>query len=155
MALLLLFFPDVENHIEPNPFSKEAAERLSRYHNDGTITGKCEIPLHFISFFFLQSAFHIRRYLASFFPPLCSLLQEKRLQCMSFTGVREKEWVMESLIRYIKVIGGPPGREGLLVGLKNGAVSITFKEHNKLPASRHTLQGCVRAASKYPIFQPT
>lgn len=51
-------------------------------------------------------------------------MQEKRLQCMSFTSVREKEWVMESLIRYIKVIGGPPGREGLLVGLKNGAVSL-------------------------------
>lgn len=74
------------------------------------------------------------------FPLLCvsivspffiDVMQEKRLQCMSFTSVREKEWVMESLIRYIKVIGGPPGREGLLVGLKNGAVSVWELEQKK------------------------
>ena len=27
------------------------------------------------------------------------LCQEKRLQCLSFKGVKEREWIMESLIR--------------------------------------------------------
>ena len=44
----------------------------------------------------------------------------------TFEGVRAREWVLESVIRYIKVDGGPPGREGVLVGLKNGAVFKIF-----------------------------
>ncbi|CAG11335.1 unnamed protein product, partial [Tetraodon nigroviridis] len=71
------------------------------------------------------------------------LCQEKRLQCLSFTGVKEKEWVMESLIRYIKVIGGPPGREGLLVGLKNGAILKIFVD-NQFPITLLKLSSSVR-----------
>lgn len=60
------------------------------------------------------------------------LCQEKRLQCLSFDGVKEREWTMESLIRYIKVTGGPAGREpgeGLLVGLRNGLILKIFVEN--------------------------
>ena len=52
-------------------------------------------------------------------------LQEKRLQCLNFVGNKEREWQMDSLIRYIKVVGGPASREGLLLGLKNGQVRWT------------------------------
>lgn len=33
---------------------------------------------------------------------------------------------MDSFIRYIKVTGGPIGKEGLLLGLKNGQVTSLF-----------------------------
>ncbi|XP_015239030.1 PREDICTED: intraflagellar transport protein 122 homolog, partial [Cyprinodon variegatus] len=71
------------------------------------------------------------------------LCQEKRLQCLSFAGVKEKEWVMESMIRYIKVIGGPPGKEGLLVGLKNGAILKIFVD-NPFPITLLKLSTSVR-----------
>lgn len=50
-------------------------------------------------------------------------MKEKRLQCLTLRGgVREREWVLSAAIRYIRALGGPPGREGLLVGLRDGQV---------------------------------
>lgn len=50
------------------------------------------------------------------------ICQEMKLQCVLFSGEREREWLFESPIRYIKVVGGPAGQEGLVLGLKNGQV---------------------------------
>mmetsp|Transcript_26127 Transcript_26127/g.60322 ORF Transcript_26127/g.60322 Transcript_26127/m.60322 type:complete len:1204 (+) Transcript_26127:58-3669(+) len=57
------------------------------------------------------------------------LCLEKKLQLFNFQGVKEREWVLDAVIRYIKVVGGPPGREGLLVGLKNGRVLKIFVDN--------------------------
>ena len=57
------------------------------------------------------------------------LCQQRRLQLYNFEGVREREWVLDSVIKYIKVLGGPPGREGVLVGLKSGSVRQIFVDN--------------------------
>ncbi|RKO92638.1 WD40-repeat-containing domain protein [Blyttiomyces helicus] len=54
------------------------------------------------------------------------LCLEKKLQMFNFSGEKEREWNLEALIRYIKVIGGPRSHEGLLVGLKNGQILQIF-----------------------------
>ena len=71
------------------------------------------------------------------------LCQEKRLQCLSFRGVKEREWIMESLIRYIKVVGGPSEREGLLLGLKNGQVLKIFLD-NPFPVHLLNINHAIR-----------
>lgn len=71
------------------------------------------------------------------------LCQEKRLQSLDGKGRLEREWIMDSFIRYIKVTGGPPGREGLLLGLKSGEVWRIFLD-NTLPQLVTTVQSAVR-----------
>jgi intraflagellar transport protein 122 len=55
--------------------------------------------------------------------------RKQRVQLYSFQGEKEREWILEEVIRYIKVVGGPPGREGLLVGLRNGVVQKIFVDN--------------------------
>ncbi|GAB1599701.1 intraflagellar transport protein 122 homolog [Argonauta hians] len=54
------------------------------------------------------------------------LCLDKRLQCLTFQGTKVREWDLESQMRYIKVIGGDIGKEGLLVGLKAGQIMKIF-----------------------------
>ena len=62
---------------------------------------------------------------------LCS---DRRLQCLNFRGVIEREWNMDSFIRYVRATGGPSGREGILIGLKNGHILQVFLD-NPLPVA--------------------
>jgi len=71
------------------------------------------------------------------------LCQERRLQLFNFKGDKVREWVLEAVIRYIRVVGGPTAREGLLVGLKNGAVFKIFID-NKFPVKLVKHQAPIR-----------
>lgn len=71
------------------------------------------------------------------------LCLDKKLQAYSFSGEKEREWNLEANIRYIKVIGGKQGQEGVLVGLKNGQVLQIFL-NNPFPIPRVKIPGSIR-----------
>ena len=71
------------------------------------------------------------------------LYLDKRLQSLSFTGLVEREWILDGPICYVKVVGGPPGQERLLAGLKNGQVMEIYLD-NPFPALLAKVDGAVR-----------
>lgn len=48
------------------------------------------------------------------------------------SGKAQRQWTLRASVRYIRVLGGPPGAEALLVGLRNGEALYVYV-HQELP----------------------
>ncbi|XP_077265582.1 intraflagellar transport protein Oseg1 [Temnothorax americanus] len=71
------------------------------------------------------------------------LCLERRLQSLFFAGIIEREWILDGLITYIKVAGGPAGQECLIAGLKSGHVMKIYLD-NPFPAHVAKIEDSVR-----------
>ena len=45
-----------------------------------------------------------------------------KLTLHSFSKLKEREWILDSEITCLRVDGGPPGKEGVLLGLADGSI---------------------------------
>ncbi|KAI9223814.1 hypothetical protein BC828DRAFT_402829 [Blastocladiella britannica] len=54
---------------------------------------------------------------------------ENTLNLYDFAGVKARSWTFDALVRYIKVLGGPEGREAVLVSLRDGWNLLVFLDH--------------------------
>uniref|UniRef100_A0A6P3UIJ5 Intraflagellar transport protein 122 homolog n=1 Tax=Bombus terrestris TaxID=30195 RepID=A0A6P3UIJ5_BOMTE len=71
------------------------------------------------------------------------LCTERQLQSLSFNGTIEREWILDGLITYIKVVGGPIGQECLIIGLNTGYIVKIYLD-NPFPAYIIKTEGSVR-----------
>lgn len=62
---------------------------------------------------------------------------------VDFSGEQEQEWTFDSFIRYVKIFGGPAGRETVLVGLRNGEVLKIFVD-NPFPIQLVKISSSIR-----------
>ncbi len=61
-----------------------------------------------------------------------------KIDMYSFGGELIHDWSFESIVRYIKVIGGPKNKEGMLVALKDGQVFKLFLDNPfPIPLIKH------------------
>ncbi|GMT24409.1 hypothetical protein PFISCL1PPCAC_15706 [Pristionchus fissidentatus] len=68
---------------------------------------------------------------------------EKLLTCYDHKGVKQREWRLISLVRYIKVVGGPAGKETLVVGVRNGMICKIFVD-NPFPVVQYNHKAGIR-----------
>lgn len=54
------------------------------------------------------------------------LCKEHRVSCYDFNRNLAREWLFDSQVTFLKVLGGPPKEECMVVGLKNGNVYKMF-----------------------------
>ena len=71
------------------------------------------------------------------------LCQERKLQLFNFKGKKVREWVLEAIIRYIRVVGGPTGKEGLLIGAEE-RLRVQDLHRQPLPRASGAALGAIR-----------
>eukprot|EP00940_MAST-03C_sp_MAST-3C-sp2_P003415 g3415.t1 len=75
----------------------------------------------------------IRRSFACKFMAVTSLhvvlCVDQKVLIVTFEGKIERQWILNSVVKFIKVIGGPEGRECMLVGLESGAAIKIFVDN--------------------------
>ncbi|KAK9825902.1 hypothetical protein WJX81_003715 [Elliptochloris bilobata] len=54
------------------------------------------------------------------------LCQDCMMEALDWGGATTRTWALDAPVRYVRCVGGPPGREGLLAGLRSGAVLMLF-----------------------------
>jgi len=63
---------------------------------------------------------------------------------MAFNGVLEREWVLDTTIKYVKPLSGPAKRESLLVGCQDGSVVKIFIDNGfPIPLIKQTTPICL------------
>ncbi|EGT35592.1 hypothetical protein CAEBREN_12938 [Caenorhabditis brenneri] len=70
---------------------------------------------------------------------------DEKLDCYDFKGVKKRSWNMKSVVRYLRVLGGPAHRETLVLGTTDGGVYKVYidNDYPVLLDTRKTAIKCI------------